>query len=362
MSEKTSIEWCDYTWSPWRGCTKVSAGCAHCYAETLSRRNPAVLGKWGKGKPRVLAKNWTEPARWNRNAKRDLRCLVCGATRLEDAVNCDGYCAQCELDAHPYRPRVFPSLCDWLDEEVPIEWLSRFLALIHDTPHLDWLLLTKRPENWLKRIEEVKRYALRKPNPPRTHEDAAAASWAIHWLEGDYPHNVWVGTSVEDQPNADRRIPELLKIPARVRFLSVEPMLGPVDMFAPSVEWFYDGWMGNGRSSKKPGINWVIVGGESGHGARPCNVDWIRDLVKQCKGAGVPCFVKQLGSQPFDPSRATNIPSRKIQSSEELTDLDAELFDQMCAAMVLPTQHPKGGDPSEWPEDLRVRRFPEVKL
>lgn len=338
MSENTKIEWCDHTWSPWRGCTKVSPGCANCYAEALSKRNPAVLGNWGKGKPRVLAKNWGEPVRWNRVAGNG-KCDCCGSTR--DASN-TGNCKRCgEIDRTFTRPRVFPSLCDWLDDEVPIEWLARFLALIHDTPNLDWLLLTKRPENWLNRIEEVKRYALRKGNPPRPHEDAAAAALAGHWSVGDYPINVWIGTSVEDQIRADERIPALLKIPARRRFLSVEPMLGPVDlsMWLPNKDADGDTTARYNYEHPKASIHWVIVGGESGSGARPCNVEWIRDVVRQCAAAGVPCFVKQLGSNVVqswnDPSISPSTFSVKLK-------------------------HPKGGDPAEWPEDLRVRQFPEV--
>lgn len=118
--KQTSIEWCDHTWSPWRGCTKVSPGCANCYAEKLSKRNPSVLGQWGKGKPRVLAKNWSEPVKWNEDS----------ADGIEEGIL---------LDKNIGKKRVFPSLCDWLDEEVPIEWLCRFLKLIYDTPDLDWL-------------------------------------------------------------------------------------------------------------------------------------------------------------------------------------------------------------------------------
>lgn len=317
MSENTKIEWADHSWSPWRGCTKVSAGCANCYAETLSKRNPAVLGQWGKGNPRVLAKNWNDPVKWNRSGH---VCADCGKATFADR------CGRGQCRGVTHIPRVFPSLCDWLDDEVPIEWLARFLQLIHDTPNLDWLLLTKRPENFVHRIMAA---ALRMR---RTHE-AGSVYWR-EWLHGYAPQNVWIGTSVEDQANADRRIPALLKIPAMLRFLSVEPMLRPIDLMLGR----------NGHSLQRriaEDIHWVIFGGESGHGARPCNVEWIREGVKQCAAAGVQCFVKQLGAHPV--GRWTASPEK------------AGLGEGWPAGLKI--THPKGGDPDEWPEDLRVRQM-----
>lgn len=204
--KNTKIEWCDHSWSPWRGCTKVSAGCANCYAETLSKRNPKVLGEWGRGKPRVLAKNWGDPVKWNRRVDASLELAEPMGMKLKPVT-------------------VFPSLCDWLDEEVPVEWLARFLGLVYDTPNLNWLLLTKRPELWNDRLEAAALWA--HGGPP---QEGYWGSCIEEWLGGDPPLNVWVGASVEDQPNADRRIPELLKIPAVGRFLSLEPLLGPVEL------------------------------------------------------------------------------------------------------------------------------------
>lgn len=349
----TKIEWCDHTWSPWRGCTKVSPGCAHCYAETLSKRNPAVLGEWGKGRPRVLAKNWQDPLKWNKEADLGARCV---------AMGCEGPLA--------LRPKVFPSLCDWLDDEVPVEWLARFLKLIHDTPHLDWLLLTKRPELWRECIEAVKTFALRKHYPPRSHADASAAATAVHWLAGNPPTNVWLGVSVEDQQRADERIQNLLKIPAKVRFLSVEPMLGPLDLTEVD-SGRTESMRGHERRVKdnalrdrtawgEPhrGLNWVIVGGESGPKARPCNFDWIRSVVRQCADTDVPCFVKQAGSKPYE---------EDIVHSEECWNEHCALSGgpEDCGGSIerryFKFTHPKGGDPSEWPEDCRVRQIPEVQ-
>lgn len=328
--KETKIEWTDHSWSPWRGCTKVSPGCANCYAETLSKRNPSVLGQWGRGKPRVMAKNWNDPVRWNRNVLGDLDIVPGRPDRFT-----------------PYhRPTVFPSLCDWLDDQVPVEWLARFLQLIHDTPNLNWLLLTKRPENFQQSILAASlhlsgfRDGQTSENP--TQPQMSAWEMAHDWISyGAAPRNVWIGTSVEDQTRANERIPELLRIPAVGRFLSVEPLLGPVDLERPMPgpdlgdegskicqPWFI-----------QSGIDWVIIGGESGPGARPCNVEWIQSLVRQCKEASVPCFVKQVGKLPY-----------VIRQGADGMPLDEHYF---------AVAHPKGGDPAEWPEDLREREFPE---
>lgn len=284
MGANTQIEWCDHSWSPWRGCTKVSPGCANCYAETLSHRNPAVLGQWGKGKPRVRAKNWNDPMKWDRDARKQGRTTT-----------------------------VFPSLCDIFDAEVPIGWLADFLEIVHDTPHLTWLLLTKRPEHAMDRMREAAESYM---------PGAYFKPWIADWLDGRPPNGVWIGASVEDQTRADERIPELLNIPAAGRFLSVEPLLGPVDLTVAAFN-------GADSISGMEGIHWVIVGGESGHGARPCNVKWIRDIIQQCAVAGVPCFVTQVGAVP-------------LIGGHRMSKL-----------------HPKGGDPDEWPAEIRVRQFPQ---
>ena len=332
MRENTKIEWTDHSWSPWRGCTKVSAGCANCYAETLSKRNPAVLGQWGKGKPRVLAKNWEDPVRWNRKPSVCEKCGRCSDRRFDHS--CTGRPEDARHTSHVswHRATVFPSLCDWLDDEVPIEWLARFLKLIHDTPNLMWLLLTKRPENFRARLSEVAKCR----DIPGDH----SGSWlALGWGSGGtIPLNVWIGTSVEDQENADRRIPELLKIPAAGRFLSLEPLLGPVDLWGARYRR-PNGVQAGAVSSWRPSIDWVILGGESGPGSRPCNIEWIRRPLEDCKAAGVPAFVKQLGSMSV------------TQHPMEVGSL-----------IQCKTAHPKGGDPNEWPVDLLVRKIPEGLL
>lgn len=325
--KETKIEWTDHSWSPWRGCTKVSPGCANCYAETLSKRNPAVLGQWGRGKPRVMAKNWNDPVRWNRNVLGDLDIVPGRPDRFT-----------------PYhRPTVFPSLCDWLDDEVPVEWLARFLQLIHDTPNLTWLLLTKRPENWEQRLRDVCVYF---QGLPGDWTQAPAWQFANRWCPHNGVHrfappsNVWVGVSVEDQIRADERIPLLLRIPAVGRFLSVEPLLGPVELpLAGNTTGFPKHIRRDGSGVGMPQrINWVIIGGESGPGARPCNVEWIRSLVRQCTDASVSCFVKQVGGN--------------VEQDWGGAPIHPPMFS-------VKLKHPKGGDPAEWTADLRVREFPE---
>jgi protein gp37 len=247
--ENTKIEWATHTFNPWIGCTKVSPGCLNCYAETLMAVRYGKV-EWGKGKPRVRTApdNWRKPRQWNKAAA--------GAAE---------------------RPRVFcASLADWLDEEVPIQWLADLLGLIRDTPNLDWLLLTKRPENFADRLNLARK---KNGTYPLAWEE-----WLCEWLDGIAPPNVWVGTSVEDQARSDRRIPELLQIPATVRFLSCEPLLEDVDLC-----------FGFEAELDARRIDWVICGGESGRGARLMHEDWALSLRDQCTAAGVPFHFKQWG-------------------------------------------------------------------
>lgn len=334
MGENTKIEWADHSWSPWRGCTKVSAGCANCYAERNARRNPNVFGSWGAGAPRVLSLSWSDPMKWNR-----------ASLARWDAARGKGIALHL-----PPRLRVFPSLCDWLDGEVPVEWLARFLALIHDTPDLDWLLLTKRPENWEERSLAVAQLW----SGQREHADRFM--WLTKWRRDmAAPSNVWFGVSVEDQACANARVPIALRIAAAVRWLSVEPMLGPVDL--RQVPWRHGGMAAKGWSgvlpvadepddfvhfSQQGAIQWIVIGGESGPRSRWCNVEWIRALAGQCQESGVPVFVKQLGGAPFWNG---TMACHSVSSGQKM-DL----------------AHPKGGDPMEWPWDLRVREFPKVGL
>lgn len=315
MSKQTKIEWATHTFNPWTGCRRVSPGCANCYMFAFLKR----FGRDG------TERRITSPATWRQVRRWDLDAFLTGQ-KWEDTP----------------RPRVFPSFCDWLDDEVPIEWLADFLKLIHETPNLNWLLLTKRPENFVPLMQCAWRFAV--ASPRHGHEVASMINrWEFH---GGAPANVWVGVSVEDQHRADERIPELLKIPAAVRFLSVEPLLEGVDISKRPFN------INGGYSDDlMPGIDWVIVGGESGPKARPCHVEWIRSVVEQCKAAEVPCFVKQLGKLPVVDGR-----------------VDFEHAKECCGyANHLVLKDKKGGDPAEWPEDLRGasgtghREFPVVK-
>jgi len=246
MGENSKIEWTDHTYNPWWGCVKVSPGCQNCYAETFAKRTGhAIWGPAATTHRRTFGdKHWQEPLKWN-----------------EDAVKAGE------------RRRVFcASMADVFEEhpELPTE-RAQLWELIDKTPALDWLLLTKRPQNINDMIPFV---------------------WSLAW-----PANVWIGTSVENQAAAAERIPVLATIPAEVRFLSCEPLLGPVDLTP---------WMGErewpqvapGVATRQgPLIDWVIVGGESGPRARPIDADWVRSLRDQCAVTDVAFFFKQWGGR-----------------------------------------------------------------
>ncbi len=234
MAENSKIEWCDSTFNPWIGCTKVSPGCDHCYAETLMDKRMHVV-QWGQGRKRTSAANWRQPLAWERGHS-DFMTL------------------------HNRRQRVFcASLADVFDNEAPAVWRAELFALIGLTPHLDWLLLTKRIGNAPKMMDQ--------PGMPKD----------------GMPANVWLGATVVNQEEADRDIPKLLAVPARVRFLSIEPMLGPI-----CVERATD-------QADEGTIDWVIAGGESGPAARPVHPDWLRALRDECDAFGVPFIFKQFG-------------------------------------------------------------------
>lgn len=279
MAESTGISWCDSTLNPWLGCTKVSPACDHCYAERLMDHRMHRV-HWGAGEPRVRtsAANWKQPARWN--AKRFMRCEDCGwRGEAESAIVGCGACGSIELS--DTRRRVFcASLADVFDNEVPEQWRADLFRLIEATPNLDWLLLTKRIGN--------------------------AAQMMFMARGGHLPllPNVWLGATICNQAEADRDIPKLLATPARVRFLSIEPMLGPVDLTriklplrgesfeTANVLWRKDSLQ---RGAARASIDWVICGGESGPQARPMHPDWARSLRDQCSAAGVPFHFKQWG-------------------------------------------------------------------
>ena len=254
MSENTKIEWCDHTFNPWEGCQHAGPGCDGCYAEARNARfGGGTAPNWGPGAPRrrTSAANWALPKRWNAQAA--------------------AFMAQ-----HGRRQRVFcASLADVFDNAVDPQWRDDLFELIAATPNLDWLLLTKRIGNVGNML----------PVP--------------FDFDRHFPH-VWIGTTIVNQAEADRDIPKLLDVPARVRFLSMEPLLGPVDINPWLQQKFFHGGRAlNGRAMMRSHpterLDWVIVGGESGPRARPMHPDWARSLRDQCKAAGVPFLFKQWG-------------------------------------------------------------------
>jgi protein gp37 len=319
MSENSKIEWTDTTWNPVRGCTKVSPGCANCYAETFAERWRGIAGHpYEQGFDLRLAPDkLTEPLKW----KKPRRVFV-------------------------------NSMSDLFHKDVPDEYIRRVFAVMSTAGQHTFQVLTKRADrmaDWFADAENslsmcqaefivADKYleAITTPTGRRRKNDSRAINGTRLGLgDGNYwpLPNVWLGVSVEDQKRADERIPHLLRTPAAVRFLSCEPLLGQVDLSG----YFGGAYVGLPGDKVIPnynfGIDWCIVGGESGPKARPCNVDWIRAIRDQCKAASVPCFVKQLGKEP----RPSALPS------------------DQCVRFV---KDSKGGDPSEWPEDLRVREFP----
>jgi protein gp37 len=318
MSEQTKIEWCDSTFNPWMGCTKVSPACDHCYAERDTKRFGRV--QWGAGQPRVRtnAENWRKPVKWNDT--QFFACKACGwrgdinaLLKVENALSTlttgnkrrgamTVFCKSCPSCHHgtafPSRRRVFcASLADWLDNEVPIEWLVDLLDLIRRTPNLDWLALTKRIGNFENRLRSAQRYIANTDGLLLTVDRDVNWLWLDRWLNNvEIPSHVWIGSTVVNQDEADRDIPKLLRVPARIRFLSIEPMLGAVtindDRFTRVCSGRYLPAM---RDTRLQGIDWIICGGESGPHARPMHPDWVRSLRDQCAAAGVPFLLKQWG-------------------------------------------------------------------
>lgn len=238
MGENTKIEWATHTFNPWWGCTKVSEACKHCYAESWAKR----VGKdvWGPSADRRSFgdTHWQQPLKWNAAAIRE-----------------------------GYRPRVFcASMADVFEDRAELDvHRARLWELIEATPQLDWLLLTKRPQNVARR-----------------------AGWGAEW-----PENVWLGTTVELQKRAEELLPFLAAVPAKVRFISAEPLLGPLELKP---------WLGSS-------INWVITGGESGPKARPASPAWFRSLHLQCMESDVPFHFKQWGD--WAPGNGVNLPRTK---------------------------------------------------
>lgn len=240
MAKDSKIEWTHHTFNPWWGCTKVSPGCKYCYAETWARR----IGQdvWGARAPRreLTPAYWKQPLAWNAEAERRKK-----------------------------RARVFcASMADVFEDRRDLdERRVRLWEVIAQTPELDWLLLTKRPQHV-----------------------ARMSPWGADW-----PQNVWLGVTAENQKWLDKRLPLLQAIPARVRFLSCEPLLGPLDL------------------SRAAGVHWVIAGGESGHHAREMHPEWLTSVRDQCVHAGIKFLFKQWGNwRPVAPHQVNGYKSKTL--------------------------------------------------
>lgn len=309
MANTTGISWCDSTFNPWIGCTKISPACDNCYAERdFDKRRHAVT--WGHGQPRhrTSVTNWKQVERWD--AKSFYECASCG-WRGENKCDDEGVdvCPHCDAMVEKDRRRVFcASLADVFDNEVQIEWFVDLLDIIRKTPNLDWLLLTKRIGNWQKRLIAARNFVAEQLSAGNPETDALF-DFIDLWFLGDAPSNVWLGATVCNQAEADRDIPNLLSVPASVRFLSIEPMLGKIDLTVLGADKpnQIDALMGVMRSNWPlsldpsppeyfPGLDWVICGGESGPKARPMHPDWVRSLRDQCAEAGTAFFFKQWGA------------------------------------------------------------------
>lgn len=344
----SKIAWTDHTFNPWWGCEKESPACKNCYAEAFARR----LGKslWGPTADRPFASDsyWKQPLKWNDEAAKSGRRAKVFSASMSD---------------------VFEDRAELAEERV------RLFRIIEATPHLDWLLLTKRAAH-MRRL-------------------AVEAGWPGHW-----PENVWAGVTVESQRYAHERIPHLLQVPARIRFLSCEPLLEAVDLsdWLPliyccscgesfgrieekdhdvcpkcgrrgclsdygsreSLDRFLQGELSQEESSA---LSWVICGGESGPGARPFNLAWARSLRYQCNAARVPFFMKQMGANPIDTGILDIVgPDDKVRYRRPAGHPDIEEALRSGGYSVRPGRprykDKAGDDPSEWPEPMRVQEFP----
>lgn len=332
----TSIEWTDRVWNPTVGCSRVSAGCDHCYAMIVAHRglspdhrgltklrprDHARPGVDWTGEVRTLPERLSVPLRWRKPS------------------------------------RVFvDSMSDLFHPSVPFDFIAAVFGVMAATPHHTYQVLTKRPERareffvWLEwRVHDTSmpgslmrttEWARREGICYALDEHAKVhvkelRDGAIRWAGGAWPlPNVWLGTSVEDQATADARVPELLQCPAALRFVSYEPALGPVD---------FRRVMAHGTLAPRRGhesLRWIIVGGESGNGARSFDIAWARNVIEQARGTGCRVFVKQLGADPRQHVAPTGAP------------------DDGGDMIALDLVDPKGGNPDEWPEDLRVREMP----
>ena len=378
----SNIEWTDETWNPVVGCKEISPGCRDCYAAKLAHRG---LAPQHRGLTVVRA----DGPHWNGNHR-----------FVADAL---------DKPLHWRKPRkIFPcSMSDLFRDEVSDEEIAAVFGVMAACPQHTFQVLTKRPERTERWFEGVQR----RESDGRAVFPHDTAGWRIRQMlraaVGRFsgtadPHssgdawplsNVWIGTTCEDQQRADERLPHLLRVPAVVRFVSYEPALGPVDFspWLPPVfpdigcrsecgfitrgsglqclegsacgRYLHPGDKGHAPVSgfcgrvDKPAIDWLIVGGESGHHARPLDLAWARQAVSACKAAGVACFVKQMGARPVVSEERWWADGVSIRPGDRPT-ARARAEDDLLQLLL---RDKKGGDMAEWPEDLRVREFPQVR-
>ncbi len=359
MAAGSNIEWTDATWNPTRGCTRVSPGCVNCYAE-----RQAIRHAWSKpGSADEDGSGVSYPP--ERGAFHGLVRSTPNGPRWTGKVRLVKEALDLPLRWREPRRIFVDSMSDLFHEEITDEEIDRVFGVMGAAHHHTFQVLTKRADRMRAYFnrQHLDGYDREDKVTMRAHEACnrtkgrldpgmAVMSWPLP--------NVWLGVSVEDQQRADERIPHLLATPAAVRFLSVEPLLGPVDLglWLPTLEVE--------RETRKPGepyVDWVIVGGESGPGARPCSVTELRQVVAQCRAARVPVFVKQLGADPYDRERMPHdytVKDADLRHPEALETFARHVEENVEAAQ-LRLRDRKGGDPSEWPADLRVREFPAAR-
>ena len=320
----TGIQWTDVTWNPIAGCSMVSPGCTNCYAMKQAHRNAAM----GMAKYTGLTQISGGRPVWT------------GKVRMADRRTLEGPLHR------KIKTRYFVnSMSDLFHEDVTGDQLAAIFGVMVQCPQHTFQILTKRSlvmRDWM--------------NKPDSHEMVAeyakVAAEDLPWP----PKNVWLGVSAESQERADERVPDLLQTRAAVRFVSAEPLLGPID-FARLCGGDWDAMTGRFYpclgEDKTPALDWVIVGGESGHGARDCNVDWVWQIAKDCRWYEVPVFVKQLGRFPVQ-ELAEFENSGWPDGTIQITPKD----DPKCAHLQL--HDPKGGNMEEWPRAHCIREFPEV--
>lgn len=390
MPQKTPIEWSDYSSNPlyvtrkrdgkrgWH-CVHKSDGCRRCYSETLNKR-------FGTGFD--YKAGHVKDLDFHLNEKELFEII-----KLSERLGKRGETAKCFVG----------DMTDIFLDEYTDEMLDKLWATFALSPNITFQVLTKRAERMREWFAEqwqpapaqtFGRFHLpaetvgenRRSQVSRAVDDLVTDlklvdfdsddSWTpegnLKVLQFPWPlPNVWLGVSCEDQKTADERIPLLLQTPAAVRFVSAEPLLGPInlDNRFDSFLRHQEPYCSQGRCKEGPGLSWVICGGESGAQARPCDIDWIRSIIEQCKAANVPCFVKQLGSDPrwhnsWDGQPISEDQTDRIKATLRFAGhTEQAISDALANPKTLPRLRltsRKGNDMDEWPLDLRVRQMPEV--